>query len=308
MKTTRIFMTTRIISLFAALLFTCTTALATPPDERIFATPDDAVKAFVVALKANDNKALTEIFGKRNENLIDKTDSADTLEARQNIVKLMETYTQLRKDNDTTITLVMGANGWPMPIPLVKDGSGWRFDSDKGAEEIINRRVGKNEFSTIDVLRAYPAAQRQFAEKPRDGSSVRSFARRIRSTAGKTDGLYWDSDSAKGEEASPFGPLLVDGSKVRATGEPYHGYYFKILTAQGAQAPGGSYNYIINGHMIAGYAMVAWPADYASSGVKTFIINHYGDVYEKDLGANTAKAARAMTKYNPDKTWKKTID
>lgn len=308
MKTTRILMTTRITFLFAALLLTCTTLLAATPDEHVFATPDDAVKAFVTALKANDNKALIEIFGKRNENLIDTTDSADTLKSREDTVKSLETFTQLRKDNDTTITLVIGANGWPMPIPLVKDGNGWRFDSDKGAKEIINRRVGKNELSTIDVLRAYPVAQRQFAEKPRDGSNVRSFARRIRSTAGKMDGLYWDSDSAKGEEVSPFGPLLADGSTVRAAGEPYHGYYFKILTAQGAQAPGGSYNYIINGHMIAGYAMVAWPADYASSGVKTFIINYYGDVYEKDLGANTAKSARAMTKYNPDKTWKKTSD
>ncbi len=306
MKSTRIFMTTRIISLFAALLLASTTALAATPDGRTFATPDDAVKTLVAALKNNDNKALTEIFGKRNENLIDTTDTADTLENRQNLVKSLETYTQLRKDDDTTITLVVGANGWPMPIPLVKDGSGWRFDSDKGAQEIINRRVGQNELATIEVLRAYPTAQRQFAEKPRDGSNVRSFARRIRSTSGKKDGLYWDS--AEGEEASPFGPLLADGSTTRAAGEPYHGYYFKILTGQGPQAPGGSFSYIINGRMVAGYAMVAWPADYAVSGVKTFIINHYGDVYEKDLGANTAKTVKAMTKYNPDKSWKKVSD
>jgi hypothetical protein len=306
MKTTRIFMITRIISLFAAFLFGSTAALAAMPDGRVFATPDDAVQTLVTALKTNDNKTLTEIFGKRNENLIDTTDTADTLKNRQNLVKSLETYTQLRKDNDATITLVVGANGWPMPIPLVKDGSGWRFDSDKGAQEIINRRVGHNELATIDVLRAYPTAQRQFAEKPRDGSNVRSFARRIRSTSGKTDGLYWDS--AEGEEASPFGPLLADSSTTRAIGEPYHGYYFKILTGQGPQAPGGSYSYIINGRMVAGYAMVAWPADYASSGVKTFIINHYGDVYEKDLGVKTAKTVKGMTKYNPDKSWKKVSD
>jgi hypothetical protein len=299
-------MITRIILLFSAFLFASTTALAATPDGRTFVTPDDAVKTLVAALKNNDNKALTEIFGKRNENLIDTTDTADTLENRQNIVKALETYTQLRKDNDTTITLVVGANGWPMPIPLVKDSSGWHFDSDKGAQEIINRRVGQNELATIEVLRAYPTAQRQFAEKPRDGSNVRSFARRIRSTSGKKDGLYWDS--AQGEEASPFGPLLADGSKTRAIGEPYHGYYFKILTGQGPQAPGGSYSYIINGRMVAGYAMVAWPADYAASGVKTFIINHYGDVYEKDLGVNTAKMVKGITKYNPDKSWKKVSD
>jgi hypothetical protein len=299
-------MITRIISLFAAFLFGSTAVLAATPDGRAFATPDDAVQTLVTALKNNDNKTLTEIFGKRNESLIDTTDTADTLKNRQNLVKSLETYTQLRKDNDATITLVVGANGWPMPIPLVKDGSGWRFDSDKGAQEIINRRVGHNELATIDVLRAYPTTQRQFAEKPRDGSNVRSFARRIRSTSGKTDGLYWDS--AEGEEASPFGPLLADSSTTRAIGEPYQGYYFKILTGQGPQAPGGSYSYIINGRMVAGYAMVAWPADYASSGVKTFIINHYGDVYEKDLGVNTAKTVKGMTKYNPDKSWKKVSD
>jgi hypothetical protein len=307
MKTTRTFMTTRVASLFAALLLAVTPAFADKPDGRAFATPEEAVKALTAALKANDDKALVEIFGERNKDLVLTSDKAATLETRQKAVKAIEEYLDLRKDGDSSVTLVMGANAWPMPIPLVKDGGVWRFDTDKGADEIINRRIGANELSAIEIMRAYPGAQRQFAAKPRDGTNVKAFARRVLSTPGKKDGLYWDSDSAKGEEASPFGPLVADGA-TRERGDPYHGYYFKVLTGQGPQAPGGKYSYVINGRMVAGYALVAWPADYASSGVKTFIVNHYGEVYEKDLGANTAKTAQAMTEYNPDKTWKKTTD
>jgi hypothetical protein len=307
MKNTRTYMNTRIASFLAALLLAATAAFPATPDGRAFATPDEAVKALVAALKANDDKALVEIFGERNKDLIVTTDKAASTEYRQKAVKAFEEYLLQQKNADGSITLVIGGNGWPMPIPLVKDGSGWRFDTDKGADEIINRRVGENELNAIEVMRAYPGAQRQFAAKPRDGSNVRSFARRILSTEGKQDGLYWTSDPAKGEEASPFGPLVADGAK-RDRGDPYHGYYFKILTGQGPSAPGGKYSYVINGRMVAGFALVAWPADYASSGVKTFIVNHYGDVYQKDLGANTAATARAMTEFNPDKTWTKTTD
>jgi hypothetical protein len=307
MKITRAMMTTRIVSFLAALLLAGATAFAATPDGRAFATPEEAVKALIAALKANDDKALVEIFGERNKDLVVTSDKAAALETRQKAVKAYEEYSDLRKNGDASITLVMGANAWPMPIPLVKDGSGWRFDTDKGADEIINRRIGANELDAIEVVRAYPGAQRQFAARPRDGSNVRAFARRILSTPGKTDGLFWESDSAKGQEASPFGPLVADGA-TRDRGDPYHGYYFKVLTGQGPQAPGGRYSYVINGRMVAGFALVAWPADYASSGVKTFIINHYGDVYERDLGTGTARTARAMTEYNPDRSWKKTAD
>ncbi len=308
MKTARTVMTTRIVSLFAATLFASAAAFAATPDGRAFATPDDAVKALMEAFKANDDKALVEIFGQRNKNLVITTDKAESTENRQKMIKAMEQYLLQNRNADGSITLVIGSNGWPMPIPLVKDSAGWRFDTDKGADEIINRRIGENELDAIEVMRAYPAAQRQFAAKPRDGSNVRSFARRILSTDGKQDGLYWTSDPAKGQEASPFGPLVADGASSRSRGDPYHGYYFKILTGQGPSAPGGRFSYVINGRMVAGFALLAWPADYASSGVKTFIVNHYGDVYEKDLGAGTAAIAGAMTEYNPDKTWTKTTD
>ena len=307
MKTARTVMTTRIVFFLAAMLFASVAANAATPDGRAFATPEEAVKALIAALKANDDKALLEIFGERNKDLVVTSDKAASTEYRQKVVKDIEEYLGQHKNADGSITLVIGASGWPMPIPLVKDGDGWRFDTDKGADEIINRRIGKNELDAIEVMRAYPAAQRQFAAKPHDGSNVRSFARRILSTDGKQDGLYWTSDPAKGQEASPFGPLVADGAS-HDRGDPYHGYYFKILTGQGPSAPGGKFSYVINGRMVAGFALLAWPADYASSGVKTFIINHYGDVYEKDLGANTAATAKAMTEYNPDKTWTKTTD
>jgi len=308
MKNKRTLMTTRIVSFVAAMLFASVAAIAATPDGRAFATPDDAVKALVAALKANDDKALLEIFGERNKDLIVTSDKAASTETRQRALKDIEQYLLQQKNADGSITLVMGANGWPMPIPLVKDGGGWRFDTDKGADEIINRRIGMNELDAIEVMRAYPAAQRQYAAKPRDGSNVRSFARRILSTEGKQDGLYWASDPAKSQDVSPFGPLVADGGASRERSDPYHGYYFKILTGQGPSAPGGKYSYVINGRMVAGFGLVAWPADYASSGVKTFIINHYGELYEKDLGANTSATARAMTEYNPDKTWAKTVD
>jgi hypothetical protein len=276
--------------------------IAATPDGRAFATPDEAVKALIAALKANDDKALLEIFGQRHKDLVVTTDKAKSTETRQKVVKDIEEYLGQQKNADGSITLVIGDNGWPMPIPLVKDGDGWRFDTDKGADEIINRRIGENELDSIEVMRACPAAQRQRCKLR---TSAGSFARRILSTQGKRDGLYWTS--VPGQEASPFGPLVADGAS-RDRGDPYHGYYFKILTGQGPSAPGGKFSYVINGRMVAGFALLAWPADYGSSGVKTFIINHYGDVYEKDLGANTAATASAMTEYNPDKSWTKTVD
>ncbi|MFZ6747959.1 DUF2950 domain-containing protein [Undibacterium sp. Ren11W] len=300
-------MNTRISALFSALIFSSSLALAAAPDECVFSTPDDAVKALTAALKSNDESALVQIFGERNKDLVITSDKAAALESRQQALKSIETSLFQRQDSDNKITLVMGANAWPMPIPLVKDSAGWHFDSEQGATELINRRIGDSELAAIEVLRAYPAAQRQFAASARDASKVRSFARNILSSPGKKDGLYWESDASKNEQASPFGPLIADGAS-RNAGDPYHGYYFKILTAQGAKAPGGKYSYLINGRLLAGFAMIAWPADYASSGVKTFIVNHYGDVYEKDLGANTAKIAKGINEYNPDASWNQVSD
>lgn len=274
--------------------------------QRLFDSPEAAAKALVAAVKADDDKALIEIFGSKHADLIVSAGQGHR-ENRARFIKAVDEYRFLRYDDDRRITLLVGYEAWAFPIPLVKEGSRWRFDTDAGREEFLNRRVGANELATIETLRAYVDAQRQYASKPRDGSAVRQFAQKVRSTPGKKDGLYWDADPAKGEEASPVGPLIAD-ARGRRPGDPYNGYYFKILTRQGPAAPAGPYNYIINNRMIAGFAMVAYPADYGGSGVKTFIVNHYGVVYERDLGANTAKIAASMTEYNPASSWKPVED
>jgi hypothetical protein len=291
--------------LLAALLLASTVspALAQRPGmQRVFDTPEDAVKALVAAAKANDEGALVEIFGTKHRELIGTVDKARDRKTRTRFAGAAEEYQLLRKEDDGRIMLVVGAEAWPFPIPLMKAGSGWRFDTEAGAEELLNRRIGANELAAIHTLRAFVDAQRQYASKPRDGTNVRQFARKVRSTHGKRDGLYWDADPEKSEELSPVGPLLPDAAS-RQPGAPYDGYYFKILTRQGPTAPAGRYSYVINGRMIAGFAMVAFPAEYGETGVKTFLVNHYGGVYEKDLGPRTVSIAKAMTEYNPDSTW-----
>lgn len=291
-----------VVSLFAAAAFS---AFAQQPGaQRVFDTPGAAAKALVAAAKADDETMLVKIFGAKHRNLVATVDNARDRENRARFARATAEYLLLRPEDDGRVTLVVGPEAWPFPIPVVKTKAGWRFDTEAGAEEIINRRIGMNELAAIETLRAYVDAQRQYASKPRDGSSVRQFAQRVRSTPGKKDGLYWDADPAKGEGPSPVGPLIPD-AKLRQPGAPYNGYYFKILTQQGAAAPAGRYSYVINGRMIAGFAMIAFPADYGETGIKTFIVNHYGDVYEKDLGTETAKIGRAMTEYNPDKSWKR---
>ena len=270
--------------------------------QRTFETPEAAAQAVVEAAKANDENALIDIFGAKYRDLVATVDHAADQANREKFARAASEHLVLRPDGENKVTIVAGFEAWPLPIPIVREGTRWYFDAAAGSEELLNRRIGRNELTAIELLRAYVNAQRQYASKPRDGSHVRAFARKVASSPGKRDGLYWSADADKGEELSPFGPLIRDLDKRKAN-EPYNGYYFKILTGQGAAAPGGAYSYIINGRMVAGYAMVAAPARYGQTGIKTFIINHYGVVYEKDLGANTAKSAAAMTAYNPDRTW-----
>ena len=183
--------------------------------------------------------------------------------------------------------LLIGDQAWPFPIPLVKDKEAWRFATEEGADEIVNRRIGGNERNAIVVLRAYIDAQRQYASRDRDGDGVLQYALKLGSTPGRHDGLYWPADAAKGEEPSPFGPLVAESAaylKGHKEGDAYRGYHFRILTRQGKHAPGGAYSYVINGRMIAGFAMVAYPARYGDSGVMTFIVSNNGRIYERDLG------------------------
>jgi hypothetical protein len=205
--------------------------------------------------------------------------------------------------------LQIGAEEWPFPIPIVKRGEKWSFDTGKGKEELINRRIGRNELNTIQTCLAYVDAQREYVVKDRDGDGLFEYAQKLRSDPGKKNGLYWEAKTSEGQ--SPLGPLFAaaqeKGYSKAAGGKPvpYHGYYYRILTAQGKSAPDGAYDYLVRGNMIGGFALVAYPAKYGASGIMTFIVNHDGVVYQKDLGKKTEKAAQAMKVFNPDSTWKK---
>ena len=270
--------------------------------QRAFETPEAAADTLVAALKTGENAPLVEIFGAKHKDMIGTVDAARDRELRARVAKMAEDRRQFVTNDDGSVTVIVGYEAWPFPFPLVKTGGGWQFNTDAGVDELLKRRIGENELTAISSLRAYVNAQRQYAAVPRDGTEVRQFAQKLQSSPGKKDGLYWPTNAANGETTSPAGPEIKD-SKT-----PYAGYYFKILTAQGDRAPAGKYSYVINGHLIGGFAMIAWPADYGKTGVMTFLVNHYGDVYQKDLGPKTGTLAAAISEYNPDKGWTRVAD
>ena len=281
--------------------------VASAAPQQTFATPEAAVDALITALKADDDAALIAIFGEDHKNLVVSPDRAATSATRAKILAAMQAFRVLDDPSKDRRILLIGDQAWPMPIPIVRTGDRWRYATEEGEDEIINRRIGGNERNAIVVLRAYLDAQRQYAARDRDGDNVLQYAQRLGSTPGKHDGLYWPADAAKGEEASPFGPLVAEASpyiKGHAEGDPYRGYYFKILTRQGKSAPGGTYSYVINGRMIAGFAMVAYPARWGESGVMTFIVSNNGKVYQKDLGKDSAAIGAKMTTFDPGPGWK----
>lgn len=268
-----------------------------------FGTPEAAVEALLTAFKNDDSAALASLFGAEYADRLLSKDKVAAREDRMRLYQAAQKRMTLRKDTADLAILVLGENDWPFPIPLVRSGTEWRFYTAEGIEEIVNRRIGRNELNTIKVCQYYMWAQREYASRIRDGSGVRKFAQRLVSTAGKQDGLYWDPAVASGEE-SPFGPHVAEYLKAgHKVGEPYYGYYFRVLTRQGNHVPGGRYSYVINGNMIAGFALVAFPAEYGNTGIMTFVVSHHGMVYQKDLGPRTAEIARAMQEYNPDETW-----
>jgi len=276
---------------------------------KVFASAKQAVDSLLQALKNNDEERLVEIFGKEFRDVISPTDLVAATANRKKVYEAAKEILYVRKDDEKTRVLVIGREAWPMPIPLIKQAKGWRFNTPEGVEEIINRRIGKNELSAIEVLNAYVGAQKQFASRDRDNDGVYEYAQKIKSSEGKQDGLYWEAKA--GEEVSPFGPLVAEESDYledRSPGDPFKGYYFKILTRQTEDAPGGRYDYVINGNMIAGFSMIAFPADYGISGIMTFVVNQNGVVYEKDLGPETTNIGRSMYAYTQDKTWKKLTD
>jgi hypothetical protein len=281
------------------------TAAAAP--QETYATPEAAVDALMAALKADSDPAMIAIFGDEHKDLIIQGDRAASSATRAKILDAMQTLHVLQEPNRDRRILLIGAEAWPVPVPIVRAGDRWRFATEEGEDEIVNRRIGGNERNAIYVLRAYVDAQRTYAFKDRDDDGVLQYAQKLASAPGKHDGLYWPADVAKGEEESPFGPLIAQGAgylKGHVAGDPYRGYYFRILAGQGKTAPGGAYSYLINGRMLAGFAMVAYPAEHGKSGVMTFIVSHNGKVYEKDLGKASTTLGAKMTTFDPGVGWK----
>ena len=285
-------------------------AFAQDMNQKQFKSPEAAFSALLEAAKNNDTKELLSIFGPSGKDIISSGDAIADKEARERFIKSAGDAVKFSKVDDSTVLAVIGKDEWSFPIPLVKSPQGWVFSTEEGREEIMNRRIGRNELNAIQVALAYVDGQNEYASKDRQGDGVLQYAKKFVSSTGKKDGLYWET--APGEEKSPLGPLFArateEGYTFKKKGEksaPYHGYYFKILKSQGSNAPGGELDYISNGKMVAGFGLVAYPAEYGKSGITTFIVNRQGIVYEKDLGPKTEEIAKAMTKYDPDKTWKK---
>ncbi len=281
-------------------------SFAAAVQQKSFASGEEAVKAAVAAARNNNDKELVAIFGPGSQELISSGDAVADKQRRARFLKAYDEKNSLIKEGDNTI-VVIGNNNWPFPIPLVKKGEGWVFDTAKGKEEILNRRIGENELYTIQVCLAIVDAQREYGMKDREGDGLLKYAQKFVSDPGKKNGLYWEGKG--GQELSPLGPIMArarrEGYKKQESGgpPPYHGYYYKILTAQGKDAPGGAYSYLVKGKMIGGFAVVAYPARYGNSGVMTFIINHNGKVFQKNLGKDTSAIAAAIKEYNADSTW-----
>jgi hypothetical protein len=278
---------------------------ASAAPQQTFATPEAAVDALMAAFKADSDAELLAIFGDEYKDLVVHGDRAADSANRARVYASMQTLRVLRESGPDRRILLIGAEAWPVPIPIVRAGDRWRFASEEGADEILNRQIGANEHAAIQVLRAFVDAQRVYASRDRDGDGVLQYARKLASTPGKQDGLYWTAQP--GEEQSPFGPLIAESAaylKGHVAGDPYRGYRFRILTRQGKNAPGGAYDYLINGHLIAGFAMVAYPAEWGYSGVMSFIVNQNGKVYEKNLGKDSAALGAKMTAFDPGPGWK----
>ncbi len=278
---------------------------AQQPGQKTFPSAEDASNALVMAIQSNDEKATLEILGPDGKNIVSSGDDVEDANSRSNFVQKYQEMHRLAKDPDGSTILYIGAKNWPTPIPLMNKGSAWYFDTEAGKKEILYRRIGRNEMSAIRVAQELVAAQKEYY-----AAQHNEYAQKIFSSEGQHDGLYWKA--AGGESPSPIGPLVAaavaegytKGQDVAPT--PYRGYYYRILTRQGKNGAGGAKSYIVNGKMTDGFAFMAYPAEYRSSGVMTFIIGEDGVIYEKDLGKKTEAAARTMKEYNPNSSWRKT--
>jgi hypothetical protein len=280
--------------------------------QKTYATPEEAAKDLMAAVKAHDPNALLPILGPEAKSLVSSGDKVADREGAERFLRSYEEANKLEKSGDAKAILVTGKDDWPFPIPIVKESDRWRFDTQAGGQEILNRRIGRNELHTVQAMLAYVDAQQEYYLRNPQNSKLLQYAQKFISTPGKRDGLYYPTKA--GEPPSPLGPAF-EGARARgyaqAEGDQpgaYHGYRYRILTAQGPGAPGGAYDYLVKGGMMGGFALIAWPATYGNSGVMTFLVNHDGSVYEKDLGPETPAAAQKITKFDPDQSWKKVGD
>jgi hypothetical protein len=290
-----------------ALIAMAPVALAATAAQKSFASPEAGITALVEAVKANDQPMLRRILGPHGKKLISSGDTVADQQSREAFIKAYSEANKLVLEGDQQAVLVIGQDEWPMPIPLVKSPAGWRFDTPQGEKEILTRRIGRNELAAIQVCLAIVDAAHEYAALDVDGDRIPEYASRFVSTPGKHDGLYWQTK--EDEPLSPLGPLLAAATREGYTNSvtrplaPYHGYFYQILTKQGKDAQGGARDYLINGHMIGGFAVIAYPARYGVSGVMSFVVNQDGMIYEQNLGKNTAAIAAKINMFNPDASW-----
>jgi hypothetical protein len=276
------------------------------PGQQAYPSPEDAAAGLAAAVKTGTRSALLKVLGKDGGDIVESGDDVADAEARQRFLSAYDAKHSIKAEGNKKATLILGTDEFPFPIPLVNYNTGWEFDPAAGRREILYRRIGRNELDAIQTCLAFVDAQNEYAEKDRTGNGVGVYAQRIVSTPGKKDGLFWRDDG----DPSPLGELAAKASAegYKASGDqsaPYHGYYFRILTGQGSDAPGGALNYVVKGKMIGGFGLIAYPAEYGNSGVMTFVVNHAGTVYQKDLGRRTEAIAKRIYLFDPDQTWKK---
>ena len=295
-KTSRVLLTVTLLG-FSAPVFA----------QEQFDTPEAAVEALVAAARSGDGDTILKVLGRDGKPIVSSGDPVADSNIRQDFVSAYDAKHAIEMEGDGTQTLIIGEDDWPFPIPLINTAGRWQFDTNEGLDENLRRRIGRNELSTIQVSLAYVQAQNEYASLDPAGQGRGVYAQRIVSRPGKKDGLYWPT--AEGEEPSPLGDLAAqaaaEGYKTGSTPIPYHGYYYRILTGQGAGAPGGGYDYLAKGKMIGGFALIAYPAEYGNSGIMTFIVNQDGTVFQKDLGDRTEKIARRIETFDPDAKWQK---
>jgi len=306
------FAVVRLATLFGLMIFlasfsslTIQHAAAQQASQRTFDSAGKAAAAMFDAAKTGDTNALMQIFGPNSKELLSSGDPVADKNNREQIVKKYEEMHRLVVEPDKTVALYIGSENWPFPIPIVEKNGVWFFDTAKGKQEVLFRRIGRNETFTIDTLQSLVDAQKEYASTTHDQDNVKQYAQRILSDDGKHNGLYWKA--APGEPLSPIGPLIAEatreGYEKSAKPVPFHGYYYRALTSQGKDAPGGAMSYMTDGKLTKGFAFIAYPAEYRNSGVVTFIVGKDGQVYQRDLGTNTATIAASMKEFNPDKTW-----